>query len=266
MIGLGGSILALRDLKVSLSSMDRVISVENIYKSFGGLKALKGVSFSVKPREALGIIGPNGAGKTTLFNVITGFLRPDRGKIVYLGHDITGKKPHYLSKLGIARTFQIAKPFEDMTAIENVLIGLLFSKKRKNGFRMSIGELKKEAINVLEAVGLYYKRNSPAHQLTVVERKRLELARVLAIEPKILLLDEVMAGLSSQEVEWEVSLLKKIKEEKELTVVMIEHVMKAIMSFSDRLIVLHYGEKIAEGKPEEVAKNPEVVEAYLGGD
>ncbi len=147
-IGLDGSMLALRDLKVDIDSLDRVISVENIHKYFGGLRALKGVSFSVKPKEALGIIGPNGAGKTTLFNVITGFLRPDKGRIVYLGYDITGKKPHYLSKLGIARTFQIAKPFEGMTTMENVLIGLLFSRK-KNGFRMSIDDLKREAVNIL---------------------------------------------------------------------------------------------------------------------
>ena len=152
---MAGSIVALRDLKVDLDSVESVIRVEDVHKYFGGLKALRGVSFEVRPREVLGIIGPNGAGKTTLFNVITGFLKPDRGRIVYLGYDITGRRPHYLSKLGIARTFQIAKPFEGMTTLENVLVGLLFSRKGRNGFRASMDDLKGEALNILETVGLY---------------------------------------------------------------------------------------------------------------
>ncbi len=241
-----------------------VLRVEGVTKMFGGLVALNNVSFEVREGEILGIIGPNGAGKTTLFNVINGVYKPEEGKVIYYTPegrevDITGWRPHKVARLGIARTHQVVKPFPDLTVLENAMIGALFGPK-------SLGEAEasREAMEALEFVGLADKAHLPAKVLNVQEKKRLELARALAAKPRLLLLDEVLAGLTPAEVERMIKLLEKVRREWGVTIMMIEHVMHAVMNIADRVIVLHFGRKLAEGTPEEVATNPEVITAYLG--
>lgn len=242
-------------------SREVILSIEHVTKRFGGLVALSDVSFNVYKGEILGLIGPNGAGKTTLFNVISGVYKPEDGRVVFKGIDITGWKPHRIARLGIARTHQIVKPFGDLTVLENTMIGALFGKRA--------GEIREEeareiAEGVLEFIGLGDKKDLPARVLNVQEKKRLELARALAAQPELLLLDEVLAGLTPSEVEVMLNLLRRIREEKGVTIIMIEHVMHAVMNLADRIVVLHFGRKLAEGTPEEVANNPEVITAYLG--
>ncbi len=238
-----------------------VLEVQNVTKRFGGLVAIDHVSFKVYENEILGLIGPNGAGKTTMFNVITGVYKPEEGKVIYLGRDITGLKPHKIARMGIARTHQIVKPFGELTVLENAMIGALFGTRHG---MISEAEARRIAMDILEFVGLGDKAEEPAKVLNIQEKKRLELARALAEEPKLLLLDEVLAGLNPTEVARMLELLRKIRREKGVTMIMIEHVMHAVMNLADRIVVLHFGRKIAEGTPEEIAHNPEVITAYLG--
>ncbi len=235
---------------------DGVLDVRGLDKSFGGLHAVKNLSFTVGEREIVGLIGPNGAGKTTVFGLLSGFLRPDAGQVIFRGRSIAGLAPHRVNALGLARTFQIVRPFPHLTVLTNVTVGAL-------GRHAAPVAATERALAVLDEVGLAAKRDQPAASLTLAERKRLELARALATEPALLLLDEVMAGLNATETERIVDLVGAINR-RGVAVLLIEHVMRAVMSLSQRIVVLNYGELIAEGRPEAVANDPRVIEAYLG--
>ena len=232
------------------------METKDLWKSFGGLVALRNANVSVNKGEIIGLIGPNGSGKTTLFNVITGFYKPERGAVLFQGKKISGQPPHAICKKGIARTFQIVKPFGDLTVLENVAVGALVKTKNLEGAR-------RKAADVLKFTGLYPKHNILARSLTLAERKRLEISRALATDPVLLLLDEAMAGLNPVEIDEALKLIREIRE-RGITIVIVEHVMRAIMRVSERIFVLHHGEKIAEGRPEEVAKMEHVIAAYLG--
>ena len=236
--------------------MAPLLRTENMSISFGGLKALNNVNMHIKEGEILGLIGPNGAGKTTLFNVITGFLKADSGEIIFGDEDILGLKPHSISRKGIGRTFQLVKTFDNMTALENVCVGSLM-------LTASVPDAIASAEAVLNLVGLTKKKDDLVSELTLMERKTVELARVLATKPKLLLLDELMTGLNPKEMDESIDLVRKISEEG-VTVCIVEHVMRVIMAISDRIVVLNFGEKIADGSPREVANDRIVIDAYLG--
>ena len=234
-----------------------LLDVERVTKSFGGVRAVSEVSFSVGEGELIGVMGPNGSGKTTLFNLITGALRPDAGQIRLKDRDITGWAPHRACGAGIARTFQLVRPFPGLTALDNVRVGLLYGRARDTRHAAA------EAERLLALVGLEGKAQRRATELTLIDRKRLELARALATSPHLLLLDELMAGLNPAETETAMTLIRRLQSEG-VTLLMVEHIVWALMNLSQRIIVLSAGEKIAEGRPDAVAADPTVVEVYLG--
>ncbi len=234
-----------------------LLKVDGITKSFGGLVALNNVTMYVNEGEIVGLIGPNGAGKTTLFNVITGFYKPDRGKVFFNGVEITGKPPHIIAKMGIARTFQIVKPFPTLTVEEAVRVGAYKVTDRED----EVDKLVDEALSI---VGIDEIRDRRCADCNLVQIKLTELARALATQPILLLLDEVAAGLTPIEIGFYVDLLRDINRRKKITMLIVEHVMKFVMNISERIVVLHYGKKIAEGTPMEVSRDKNVIEAYLG--
>ncbi|MBI5969154.1 MAG: ABC transporter ATP-binding protein [Deltaproteobacteria bacterium] len=233
-----------------------MLKVRNLTKYFGGLGAVRDLSFKVEKGQIFGLIGPNGAGKTTVFNLINGFYPPSSGEILFKGEPITGLKPNVICKKGIARTFQVVKPLSRMTLLENVMASAFC---RVNG----VSEAKEEALKTLEFCALIHRKDYLAKSLTIGDRKRMEIARALATRPEIILLDETAAGLNPTELDQAIALIKKIRE-RGVTVLIVEHIMKVIMSISDRILAINYGQTIAEGTPQEVANNKAVIEAYLG--
>ena len=236
------------------------LKVEGLSKFFGGLRAVYDVSFEIEQGEILGLIGPNGSGKTTTMNLVTGFLKPTSGTIVFKGENIAGLPRYQVCRRGVARTFQIVKPFLDFTALENVMVGRVYGQEPAKSKKVAAEEAKE----YLEVVGLSDKADVLAKDLTLMQRKRVELARALAAKPQLLLLDELMAGLNHAETEDAMKLIRQVKDDLNLTILIVEHIVKAIVGLSDRIVVLNMGEKIVEGLPQEVIHNPEVIDVYLG--
>jgi branched-chain amino acid transport system ATP-binding protein len=239
--------------------MTSALTCDHITKRFGGLAALQDVTVEIASGEITGLIGPNGAGKTTLFRIIAGKTRPSVGRVLYFGREITGWSAYAVCRLGVCTTHQVVRPFGDLTVLENVRVGAAFGASGRLGGRTSIVE----AVDVLAFVGLAHRQDSLASALTLAQRKRLEIARALATRPSVLLLDEVLAGLTPAEILQAVELVRQIRA-RGITIVMIEHVMRAVMDLSDRVLVLNYGRLIADGPPAAVANNSQVIEAYLG--
>ena len=235
-----------------------LLDVRNVSREFGGLKAIDGISFTLNEGEIVGLLGSNGAGKTTLVNLVTGHLKPSSGEILFHGHKITGRKPHELASRGLMRTFQIVQPFNDLTALDNVAAAAMFT-----GHARSLSTAREQADSALANLGISHCRDHLPTRMTLAERKRLELARAWVAKPKLLFLDEVNAGLNSGEIESVLGMIRKIAAEG-VAIVIIEHLMKVVKGLCPRLIVLHRGQLLASGPTEEIARNPAVVEAYLG--
>jgi branched-chain amino acid transport system ATP-binding protein len=236
--------------------MTVLLDVRGVSRFFGGLAALTDVSFAVEKGEILGLIGPNGAGKTTMFNVVNGFYAPSRGEVFFKGQRISGLKPHRICQRGLARTFQVVKPLQRMSTLDNVVASAFLRSRTK-------AEALRKSEEILRFTGLWEERDMLSKGLPLGSRKRLEIARALATEPDLLLLDEACAGLNPSELDESIEIIRKIKE-RGITIMIIEHHMKVIMSISDRIVVLTYGQKLAEGTPADISGNAEVVKAYLG--
>ncbi len=236
-----------------------LLELREIGKAFRGLRAVSSASLAVEAGTTAALIGPNGAGKTTIFNIVAGVEKPDSGDVIFAGRSIAGLRPEHICALGIARTFQIVRPFSGLSVLDNVTVGAL--KRRK-----TVAEARARAAAILDELGLGAKRDRPAHSLTLPERKMLEIARALATEPKLLLLDEVMAGLRPPECDRLIGFLREIRARDRLTILLIEHVMRAVMRLAENVVVLHQGQVIASGEPEHVVADPAVRECYLGGN
>jgi branched-chain amino acid transport system ATP-binding protein len=239
--------------------MTPVLEVDGLGRRFGGLAAVHDVSLDLEEATVLGVIGPNGAGKSTLINLITGHVKPTSGRVIVDGRDVTGARPWVIAGARVARTFQIVKPFRDLSVRENVAIGSMFGPGRAGSTREAI----ERAGEVLERVGLADRADAEPSGLSVADARRLELAKALAMRPRLLLLDEVMAGLRPREIDGALDLIRSLKEEG-MTILVVEHVMKAILSISDSVLVMHEGEELVRGKPDEVVEDERVIEAYLG--
>ncbi len=236
-----------------------LIEVRGVSKYFGALAALTGLELTVEAGQIVGVIGPNGSGKSTLFNVMTGVHKPDGGRVIFDGRDVTGLKTHQICRLGLVKTSQIVKPFAGMSVLDNVIVGGLY------GRGLALAAARRQAVGILELVGLAEAADRPAGSITVAARRRLELARALACGPKAILLDENLAGLTPAEIEAALDLLRRINEEG-VTLVVVEHVMQAVMGVAQRLVVLDSGSKIADGEPREVVADERVIAACLGGE
>jgi branched-chain amino acid transport system ATP-binding protein len=240
-----------------------LLEVQALTKRFGGSTALQNVSFTAGAGEIIGLIGPNGAGKTTLLNLLSGVVKPSGGSVRFAGQDISGLKIHAVARLGIARTLQIPRPFLSMTVLENVSVGALFGQPRSKSRNAHSGAAQ-HAQSLLDFVGLGGRRDSPMASLNLQERKMVELARALAMSPRVVLIDEAMTGLNPSEIEESMQLIRRVREQTGVTVIWVEHVVKAIMEVVERIIVLNFGEVIATGTPAEIASNEAVIDAYLG--
>jgi len=237
------------------------LAITGVSKAFGGLQALSNVSFRVEPGEIVGLIGPNGSGKTTLFNIISGLLRPDAGSVRLGATELTRLAPHEVARVGIGRTFQIVRPFQGLSVLDNVAAAILYGTGQQD-----VRAARRQAHEILAFVGLAHQQALPATQLTLSQKKRLEVAKALGTNPRVLLLDEVFAGLHPRELDEAIALVFRLREQFSLSILLVEHVMRAVMQTCQRIVVLSYGQKIAEGTPREIASHPQVLQVYLGVD